>query len=102
MWITYCLMGWLLIATKRYMNKQWLLGQVLHSFCAYFMTATSVVWTVQNKDSQFSSETYKNFTIVLTAITCFVTWQGMAGAGLGRFKTPAPWLHHKEKQNKLY
>jgi hypothetical protein len=44
MWTCYCLLGWVMIASKRYSMKYWLYGQLVHSACAAFITISTIVW----------------------------------------------------------
>ena len=45
MWVTWCLCGWLMIATKRYMKKGWLLSQLCHSVTGTYITVVTI-WMV--------------------------------------------------------
>lgn len=94
-----------MIASKRYFSKNWLLGQLIHSFCAYFITLVIIIWCFKDFAAagwKINSANPKNvFSVIVLVLVICVTLSGMTSAIIGRFFHTKPWLHHKELQNKI-
>ena len=105
MWSCWCVLGWVMIASKRYFSKNWLIGQLTHSICAYFITLVTIIWAFKNFSAtgwKIDSANPKNvFSIIVLVLVICVTLSGMTSAIIGRFFHTEPWLHHKELQNKI-
>ncbi len=100
LWVCWCLLGWCMIATKRYLNQNWLLGQMLHSLCGYFIALTSGVWAIKTLKSLnwtiLKVYPYTVLSLLMLSAIFIATLSGMTGAIFGRFFHSKPWLHHKE------
>lgn len=94
-----------MIASKRYLNKNWLLGQLIHSVCGDFITLVTLVWAFKVlallnwKIEKIYPHTV--FSLALLVLVCIVTLSGMIGALFGRFYKTKSWSHEKEIQNKI-
>ena len=45
MWTAWGILAWLMIATKRYMKKGWLISQMLHSLIGTYITVVTLVFS---------------------------------------------------------
>lgn len=106
MWSCWCMCGWLMIATKRYMVKTWHIAQIAHtligsfiSFCTLFFIIKILVKMGGTIES-FKIHTFFGFAVL---IICMVVWlTGALGAIMGRFHIGyREWKNHKEPHVKI-
>lgn len=103
MWVCWCILGWVMIASKRYTSPKWLIGQVVHSLIAYLIAIATFVDSYKNFNKLHWKVNEINLHLVLAIVVIVmvvvVMVSGVALAVLGRFARVKPWLHHYEIQN---
>jgi hypothetical protein len=68
MWSAWYIVGLLLLVTKRYAKKTWLLSHYLHALLGYFVLVVTIVWSFKVLQWRFDELHF-----VLGTITLFVT-----------------------------
>jgi hypothetical protein len=107
MWTTWCLCGWLMIATKRYMKKGWLISQACHSLIGTYITIITLVMTfkqLKKVNFEMAAVTVHNFLGLFTfALALFVYGTGALGGFLGRFNIGTKrWAHHADPHVRIW
>jgi len=84
MWSAWYLVGLLLLVTKRYAKKTWVLSHYLHAILGYFSLIVTLVWGFMVLDWRFDTPHFVLGTITLF-LTIFVSLLGSFTAGIMRF-----------------
>lgn len=79
MWVAWSVLGWLMVATKRYMSHNWLVGQMIHSLCGYFITLATFVEFFKNLSKKKWTLEVNPHSILACIILSTVTIMTMSG-----------------------
>lgn len=107
MWTTWCLCGWLMIATKRYMKKGWLISQLCHSLIGTYITVVTIVmvYKILEKRNFILDEVEPHVVVALSTfgLALITYFTGFLGGFLGKFHIGyKPWGHHAEIHTRIW
>lgn len=100
MFACWCVLGWLMLVTKRYMKRQWLISQILHSLIGTFILIVTYIYSLKmlQPDEYVVREVNPHyfFGLFVWAIVSVVWVSGVAGAVLGTSRIDLKqWAFHK-------
>lgn len=105
MWTAWCVCGWLMVATKRYCKRGWLIAQLLHSLTGTFITVVTINFIVKIlKAKKWQLHGLHGISgIVLLAFCVIIYISGVTAALIGKFRLDEnKWGFHKEIHNRIF
>lgn len=103
MWSSWCLLGWLLLATKRYMSRVWFWSHLLHSFIGTYVTFATLlyVWKMLQKNKG-SNNLHKYLGLLVTLLVVLTWLAAILSVISAKFSICfMRWKYHKELSVRL-